>query len=456
MFRNVPALLMLGVLLSCHAARSQGRIDLLILAQLTISSLYLVLLYVLGKKDQAAPAGEPAASWRWILTVALLLRVAAFTLPPAFSEDLYRYRWDGQVQVAGGNPYIAAPDHPQWGFLNDETAPKVGSRDVPAGYGPFLLLIERFGYLAVSGIEGAERQVFWSKVAYVLPELGLLAATYPLLGPSRWAWYALAPLPVTEIWWNGHNDGFPTLFVILALLAVRKGRIGVAFLALGLSISAKWWPVWLIPVFLVEAGRILHSRGKSWGVLAPRLGGALLLAGAPTLFLLLPFLADAAELLWNVRHTSGFVGGWRNNDSLFGGLLWLAGSEAIAKRLAFGIIGAVAGAVAWTHWRLEGKVLAVLTTLLLVSSNCHPWYLLWFWPLIGLYPFVPYLLWAALMPLAYGVLVEWEILRVWVGSRPERWMIYGPVFISAALLAIFNTKIRFSLQSVSHSADKET
>jgi alpha-1,6-mannosyltransferase len=430
---------MLGVLLSCHAAQREGRIDLLILAQLTIQSLYLVLVYALGRTE-GRTSSETQAPWRWVLGVALLLRVAAFTLPPAFSEDLYRYRWDGMVQAAGGNPYVAAPDHPEWRFLDDETAPKVGSRDVPAGYGPFLLFIERYGYLAVSGIEGAERQVFWSKVPYVLAELGLLAATFVLLGPARWPWYALSPLPVVEIWWNGHNDGFPTLFVLLALLALRRGWIGAAFLALGLGISAKWWPIWLVPVFLVQSGVVLRSGGVSLPAMVQRLCAALMVAAAPTLLLVVPYLAEVDKYWWNIRHTSGFVGGWRNNDSLFGALLWLAGSEAGAKRLAFGIIGAVAGGVAWTGWRLEAKVLAVLTALLLVSSNCHPWYLLWFWPLIGMYPFVPYLLWGALMPLAYGVLVEWEILRVWVGSRPERWLIYGPVFGSAAVLLLFARK----------------
>src|SRR5438309_2160994 len=44
-----------------------------------------------------------------IAVVAVALRVPAWLSPPAHSDDVYRYVWDGKVQRAGINPYRFAP-----------------------------------------------------------------------------------------------------------------------------------------------------------------------------------------------------------------------------------------------------------------------------------------------------------------------------------------------------------
>jgi hypothetical protein len=71
-------------------------------------------------------------------------------------------------------------------------------------------------------------------------------------------------------------------------------------------------------------------------------------------------------------------------------------------------------------------------TVLLFSSNCHPWYLTW---VVAFLPFclsAPLLLWVALAPLAYIVLIEFAWLGIWNGVTPFRWWIYGPVFVLGA------------------------
>ena len=72
-------------------------------------------------------------------------------------------------------------------------------------------------------------------------------------------------------------------------------------------------------------------------------------------------------------------------------------------------------------------MLAIIVAILALSANVHPWYLTWIVPLLAFYPIPALLLWTALMPLAYSVLIDWSILGEWNGETPMRWLIYAPV-----------------------------
>ena len=180
----------------------------------------------------------------------------------------------------------------------------------------------------------------------------------------------------------------------------------------------KWWPVVLWPLLTAKTPRWLRA---AW--IAPAVVAAMAL----------PYWTPAwRETIANARYMSGFVGGWRNNDSLYGLLLAATGDQYLAKYAAFAIL---AGAIAWMiarRWRLEHAALGAVMAMLLVSANCHPWYLTWLVPLVAFSPWPPVLVWQLLMPMAYTVLVQWHTRGEWVGSRPDRWWIYGPVFGSMA------------------------
>ena len=49
---------------------------------------------------------------RAALVAAILLRLAFLPGTPSLSDDVYRYVWDGRVQLAGVNPYRYAPADP--------------------------------------------------------------------------------------------------------------------------------------------------------------------------------------------------------------------------------------------------------------------------------------------------------------------------------------------------------
>jgi uncharacterized membrane protein len=129
--------------------------------------------------------------------------------------------------------------------------------------------------------------------------------------PGRWLIYAWSPLPVLEFWGQGHNDALVVLFLVLALYG-RESRAGMW---LGFAAAVKWWPLALLAAFQRQ-GRV------NWRdyVVAP----------AVVLVLLSWYLPG---LPWaNAQFLSGFLGGWRNNDSVYGVLLWLVGDVCCASR----------------------------------------------------------------------------------------------------------------------------
>ncbi len=357
---------------------------------------------------------------RWIILASLAFRITVWPLYPALSDDPFRYRWEGKLQSAGGNPYEARPRDPEWAGLRDSAFPQVVGKDFKAVYGPLLELLERATYIVVSRFEADPRsQVFWFKVPSAFFDLGILAALSMLLKAQGLRAelllvYAWSPLPIIEFWATGHNDSVEILFVLLALLAATRNRWTWAFAALSLATAAKLWPALLFPLFIGWNGK-RPVRWYQWWVALPIF----------SLFAL-PYWTNIWE---NARFATGFVSGWRNNDSLYGALLWAAKGDAyLAKKAAFAVMAAAVAAVTLLRWPLEKGTLAVITTILLFSSNCHPWYLTWLLPMLAFYPLPGFLLWTAVVPLAYESVIRWTALGEWEGPSELRWYAYVPVF----------------------------
>jgi hypothetical protein len=271
-----------------------------------------------------------------------------------------------------------------------------------------------------------QAQVFWFKLPGAVFDLAVLGALAALLAAhgrpaAHGLVYAWSPLPVIEFWGNGHHDSIVILLVLLALLAAARTRWVWAFVALSLAAAAKLWPLLLFPVFIGWTGR-RPARPWQWLALLPI-----------ALLLVWPYWSDVSE---NARFASGFLGGWRNNDSLFGLLLWLSGDIYRAKYLAFGLVGASSVALTLLGWPIVRATLGTITALLLISANVHPWYLTWLLPLLAFSPSPSLLLWTALIPLAYETVIPWTVLGDWRASPEMRWLIYGPVFGVAALRAV--------------------
>jgi hypothetical protein len=389
----------------------------------------LVLVFLLRKfADQ--PERETRAV-RTVLAVALLFRVTVVWMAPVLSDDLYRYRWEGMLQAEGGNPYGVAPDDPAWRHLRDVTYQRIPIRDYPGGYGPLTMLAERLAYAAAAMFTlDPWEQAMGMKLPAILADLlvmGLLLGWLRQRGrPRVWvAVYALCPLAVIEFWGMGHNDALALAFLVGAFWALDARREGLGFLLLAGAIAVKWWPALLLPV------AIGLPRDKDMGGLLRHLASRSLLAAAALLVIPMAMLPYWTDLSLNLKFMGGFAGGWRNNDSLFGLTYWLAdGDFDVAKRWTLRLLAAWCLAVPLLFRDRLNGALAVIAGTLLLAANCHPWYLTWLLPFLAFVPWPPLLLWVGLAPLFYEALIDYQLLGVWQGSRPGRWLVYVPVLLA--------------------------
>jgi alpha-1,6-mannosyltransferase len=393
-------------------ARVPETVTWLVLASLFyLVSCYLAFRVPTGARNHSFGLGIAAAG--------LIFRLTVWPLAPALSDDLYRYRWEGKLQTAGGNPYESRPADARWTSLRDASFPLVVGKDFKAVYGPLIEQIELWTYRAVSLLEpDPVRQVFWFKLPFALCDLGVIAVIWMLLGArglprEHVLIYAWSPLAIIEFWATGHNDSVVVLLLALALLGAAKERWTWAFAALSLAVAAKIWPILLFPLF-IGWRRNRPKRLYQWWVAFPIFG-----------LFALPYWTNVRE---NMQFASGFVGGWRNNDSLFGIILWAAKDVYRAKYAAFAIVAIAVLILTVRQIPLERACLAAITILLMVSANCHPWYLTWLLPLLVLFPVPALLLWTALAPLAYSAVISWVALGEWQGSTAIRWYEYVPVY----------------------------
>ncbi len=247
-----------------------------------------------------------------VLAVALAMRVLVLTAPSFLSSDLFRYVWDGRVQLAGINPYRYIPGDPALAALRDDTIYTRVNRAQYAHtiYPPTAQLVFR-AIAAVSQTEIFERIVM---LGFDLLAIGVMLRLLLIAGldPARVLIYAWNPLSVWEFAGNGHVDALAIGLLALAMLARVRGRGTWAGGLLGAASLVKFLPVMAAPALWRprEAGR-----WRDWTMPA-----AMLLVMA---LLYAPFIDPNVNVL-------GFLPGYVAEEGLGSGtgIYWL---DALAR-----------------------------------------------------------------------------------------------------------------------------
>jgi len=381
-----------------------------------------------------------------VLVSAAILRLIAVPAPPALSDDIHRYLWDGHVQASGINPYAYAPADPALDSLATPYRPLINNPDLPTIYPPatqaFFLLCALLG----AGVSGMKLAIAGFDLATVLALASILR--HRGLNPARVVVYAWSPLAVLESGWSGHVDPVGVFLLVAAVLAIEKGALRVAAALVGLSGAAKYAGWLAVPAILRRAG---------WKRSLP-------IAAAAAAAAYLPYLAAGAGVFGSLL---AYAERWRFNDSLFSILLtvvdrlglsgltravllrlgWLDPSAvwetsamlrlteplSIAKLAAAALF--VAFAIRIFRRRFEDparEILSLIGAALLLSPTVHPWYLLWAAPFLAL---VPRRSW---MWLTYAALVvSYPMMAARTGGDdPLRWLAiveYAPFFLILAI-----------------------
>ena len=237
------------------------------------------LVYLLSVSLVLRASGKRGEIWL-VLAIAIGLRAAVLTAPPFLSSDLYRYVWDGRVQLAGINPYRFVPADPALVPLRDAAIyPHINRADyAPTIYPPVAQLV-------FAAIAWVSQTTFAERVAMVVFEALAAACLLRLLAiarlpPARLLIYAWNPLAVWSFAGNGHVDAVAIGLIAAALLASAARRDAWAGAALGAAVAVKFLPLaiapalwhrwdWRMPAacLAIVAGSYLCFAGAGWRVL---------------------------------------------------------------------------------------------------------------------------------------------------------------------------------------------
>ncbi|MEB3358730.1 MAG: hypothetical protein VKK04_18535 [Synechococcales bacterium] len=346
--------------------------------------------------------------WFWGVAIAARLLL----LPLAPGDDVWRYLWEGLIQLQGFSPYELPPTAAELMPYRTDWWSQINHPDVTAIYPP----ITQLGFRVLAAIAPT---VWIFKLAFIAADLGVCWLLCRRFGPTRTLLYAWNPLILYSFAGGAHYDSWLLLPLVSGWRVGEqsRGRGGAiaSGLFIGVSVAVKWVT---LPVLGFLGWRSLRPWGWSVALLV-------LLAGvAPLVLTALPFCDAAACPL--IPTSSSFVSHGRSAELVpyLVGLVWPASRQAnwpygIPLVLVWGWL--VGRSPSFGRF-LEGY----LGALLVLSPIVHAWYFTWLVPfavatqnggvrLVSLSAFVYFVL-PHRQALGSGdwFLTPWERLLLWL------------------------------------------
>ncbi len=303
-----------------------------------------------------------------VLWGGLLLRLAFLPLLPGLTDDLYRYIWDGWLQVEGINPYRYVPeDQALVPFQSSFLYEKLNSQPYYSVYPPFAQTAFAVGGWAYT-IAGWPTAYYVLKGLFGIAEFGGVLLLSRLTTARNLLLYAWNPLVLLETAGQGHTEALLVPLVVGLIWAARRGAGKLASVVVAGAGLIKIYPFVLGPFLLRRYG---------WTAIWP---GMLVLIGfslpyaAPYTF---SHLWDSVDLFARLFEfnagpyylTKYFFWLWTGAD-------W---SKQIGPsfRYLFLALLPLLYVLDWKQdWSLRRASLITIGLFLILSTTVHPWYIL--------------------------------------------------------------------------------
>ncbi len=321
-----------------------------------------------------------------VLVLGISARLWALSAAPAFSEDVFRYVYEGRLvwHLGPAAPFVYAPAAgPDLGLgpdMLDAAWLRINHPEISTIYPPFAQLV----FAAAGGLANVfGHALIFLKLFLVAADLGTWALLVRALkaqgrSPSESLVWGLCPLVILEVAREGHADSLSALGLALGLLGFTAARPKLGYIGWALAALAKLNGLVVIPAALRSTRR--------------GLGTAILLCS----LLSMPWLLagpSAGEGL------SQYASRWRAGDGAFtlvlsfselllGGDWAQWGSVSVTKHqvargltvLLFGGASLITLAKAAPLKAVPARAGTLLFILLLLAPTLHPWYVLWLLP----------------------------------------------------------------------------
>jgi hypothetical protein len=343
---------------------------------------------------------------RWLLAMAVLLRLVFLLALPNLSDDFYRFIWDGLLLKSGHNPFAYLPstlmDHSAIDVsgIDEALYQQLNSPNYYTVYPPVCQFI--FFLSALVPGDPILAPVVVMRLFIVAAEAGSLILMVLLLRrlqlPARRVLlYAFNPLVIIELSGNLHFEALMIFFLLLSIHTLFVRRWALSALYFALAVASKVIPLVMLPMY---ARRLGWRRAVLFW----------LLTGLCTLLIFAPLL-DASFVRGFGSSASLYFQKFEFNASVFYIVraigFWYVGWDVIQTAglvlalLVFVFIVLLAIFQNTAEHNLPGILLWPLFIYLLFATIVHPWYVS---PLVGLCIFSRYrfpVVWSFFIFLSY-------------------------------------------------------
>jgi len=322
-----------------------------------------------------------------IIFFSLMFRLTL--LPVAPSDDIYRYLWEGKLQLNGISPYSHPPEASSLEHLRDGFFSGINHKHLSTIYPPLTLMV-------FAAADYVSHSIMSMKAVFLIFDvlsIFILLRFLRVMGkkPHNVLTYAWSPLVLISFAARGHCDSLQIFLVILALYlcAIRKNLRTVFSIAL--AVMSKF-------IFVIIAPFLIPGKKFKYVVV--------LFAVIAALYL--PYISAGKGLFSTLLH---FGTQYHFNDSVHFLIFCLCiGSPLASKIVTVLIFGAVLlflykkylnlfvtdnngnsplsnggseirGNIEMNNFVLNYAFVAIGTFLILIPT-LHPWYLTWIIPFL--------------------------------------------------------------------------
>ncbi|MCP4265920.1 MAG: hypothetical protein GY777_10155 [Candidatus Brocadiaceae bacterium] len=314
----------------------------------------------------------------WVIIIfALMFRLTL--LPMAPSDDIYRYLWEGKLQLNGISPYSHPPESSNLEHLRDGFFSGINHKHLTTIYPPLTLMVFAIAdFISHSLI--SMKSVF---LVFDVLSIFLLMRFLKVMEKSQLnvLVYAWSPLILISFAARGHCDSLQIFLVILALYLCAIRKILRSTVSIALAAMSKFVFIIIAP-FLISDKRLRY----------------VIALFSVIVVLYLPYISAGKGLFSTLLH---FGTQYHFNDSIHFLIFCLCIGSPLASKIVTALIfGAVLlflykkhlnllitdnngnkGNIEMNNFVLNYAFVAIGTFLILVPT-LHPWYLTWIIPFL--------------------------------------------------------------------------
>ena len=198
-----------------------------------------------------------------LVAMAVFIRLIACFSFPALSDDIYRFVWDGELNLKGISVYEFKPSQIQDSTLQDQQVlfKNLNSKNYFSVYPPVSQMVFAIGAYIGKGI-------YWKtvfiKLILLFGEIGIIVLIGQMLkvhnkSKQKILFYAYNPLVIIEICGNAHFEGLALLALLTTAHLIYRNKIWLTGFTFASAVLIKLNPLIYLPVLMLQFKKRVHA-----------------------------------------------------------------------------------------------------------------------------------------------------------------------------------------------------